>query len=108
MSLDAADTSVRATRAGADIKGRQPAQWTYSVSFLDQPGFLGPAYQRWTAGLRFYYAAASWEVFGRRSEGLAASLAATQRGDGSWQNSENLVKEDDPLIATAFAVMALA
>lgn len=72
------------------------------------PGFTGPAYQRWTAGLRFYYAAASSEVFGGRSESLAASLNATQRGDGSWRNTENLVKEDDPLIATAFAVMALA
>jgi hypothetical protein len=70
-------------------------------------GFAGLAYQRWTAGLRFYYAAASAEVFGKRSEDLSASLAATQRGDGSWRNTENLVKEDDPLIATAFAVMAL-
>jgi hypothetical protein len=39
---------------------------------------------------------------------MAASLKATQRRDGSWRNSENLVKEDDPLIATPFAVMALA
>jgi hypothetical protein len=30
-----------------------------------------------------------------------------QRGDGSWANPENLVKEDDPLIATAFALRAL-
>jgi hypothetical protein len=30
-----------------------------------------------------------------------------QREDGSWANPEKLVKEDDPLIATAFAVRAL-
>jgi hypothetical protein len=30
-----------------------------------------------------------------------------QRADGSWANAENLVKEDDPLIASAFAVRAL-
>src|SRR5215467_216136 len=71
-------------------------------------GFVGPAYQRWTAGLRFYYAAVSSEVLGQGSRGLVGSLAATQRGDGSWRNAENLVKEDDPLIATAFAVMALS
>ncbi len=67
------------------------------------PGFIGPAYQRWTTGLRFYYAASSAEAFGYRT----ASVEASQLPDGSWRNPENLVKEDDPLIATAFAVAAL-
>jgi Squalene-hopene cyclase C-terminal domain/Prenyltransferase and squalene oxidase repeat len=71
------------------------------------PGFVGPAYQRWTAGLRFYYAAVSAQVFAAPNQKLAASLEAAQRSDGSWRNAENLVKEDDPLIATGFAVMAL-
>jgi len=71
------------------------------------PGFTGPAYQRWTAGLRFYYAAASVQAFAGPSQMLAASLEAAQRSDGSWRNAENLVKEDDPLIATGFAVRAL-
>jgi hypothetical protein len=35
------------------------------------------------------------------------TLRRTQRADGSWANTENLVKEDDPLIASAFAVRAL-
>jgi hypothetical protein len=34
-------------------------------------------------------------------------LRSTQQSDGSWINPENLVKEDDPLIATPFAVRAL-
>jgi hypothetical protein len=72
------------------------------------PGFIGPAYQRWIRGLRFYYAAASAQVFAGPSQKLAASLEAAQRSDGSWRNSENLVKEDDPLIATGFALAALA
>jgi hypothetical protein len=38
---------------------------------------------------------------------VADSLKRSQRRDGSWVNPENLVKEDDPLIATAFAVRAL-
>jgi hypothetical protein len=73
------------------------------------PGFTGEAYQRWTAGLRYYYAASSAEVFRRMSlqAGVSASLHASQRLDGSWANPEPLVKEDDPLIATAFAVRAL-
>jgi hypothetical protein len=38
---------------------------------------------------------------------VADGLNRIQRADGSWANSENLVKEDDPLIATGFAVRAL-
>ena len=72
------------------------------------PGFIGPAYRRWTTGLRFYYAAASAEAFGSVSPKLAASLEASERSDGGWRNVENLVKEDDPLIATGFAVAALS
>ena len=71
------------------------------------PGFTGEAYQRWTLGLRFYYAAASAEVLGA-SPLLVSSLESAQHADGSWRNAEKLVKEDDPLIATAFAVSALA
>jgi len=38
---------------------------------------------------------------------LIQGLRQTQRSDGSWANPENLVKEDDPLIATTFAVHAM-
>ena len=75
------------------------------------PGFVGEAYQRWPQGLAFYYAASSHEAF--QAVGVAAgpsvtdALKRTQRADGSWANPEKLVKEDDPLIATAFAVRAL-
>jgi len=70
------------------------------------PGFTGEAYQRWTLGLRFYYAAASAEARGA-SRLLVSSLESSQHLDGSWRNPEKLVKEDDPLIATAFAVSTL-
>lgn len=71
------------------------------------PGFDGEAYARWPAGLRYYYAAVSSEVIGC-TPAMAGALARRQRPDGSWANEEPLVKEDDPLIATAFAVRALA
>jgi len=78
---------------------------------MDVPGFTGPAYRRWPRGLAFYYAAASSQAFHAlhldTGAGVADSLRRMQRADGSWANAENLVKEDDPLIATAFAVRAL-
>jgi hypothetical protein len=79
---------------------------------MDVPGFIGEAYQRWPHGLAFYYASASTQVFValriQAGSRVSDSLERTQRPDGSWSNPENLVKEDDPLIATAFAVRALA
>jgi squalene-hopene/tetraprenyl-beta-curcumene cyclase len=41
------------------------------------------------------------------TEALARELLARQRPDGSWTNRFTLVKEDDPLIATALAAAAL-
>jgi hypothetical protein len=76
------------------------------------PGFVGQAYQRWPGGLAFYYAAASAQAFralgADAGDGVKQALLRMQRADGSWANRENLVKEDDPPIATGFAVRALA
>jgi len=79
---------------------------------MNVPGFVGQAYERWPRGLAFYYSSASTQAFRalqmEAGPGIADALKRTQRTDGSWANSENLVKEDDPLIATAFAIRALA
>jgi hypothetical protein len=79
---------------------------------INVPGFVGEAYHRWPGGLAFYYSASSTQAFQalRMDAGTAVAdgLRRTQRSDGSWANPENLVKEDDPLIATGFAVRALA
>jgi len=79
---------------------------------MEVPGFVGAAYQRWPRGLAFYYSCASTQAFRSlrvdAGSGVADGLKRTQRADGSWANQENLVKEDDPLIATGFAVRALA
>jgi hypothetical protein len=67
------------------------------------PGFdIEPARMGWSDGLRFYYAAA----ITRAMPQLPVTLPQ-QRSDGSFANRNNLVKEDDPLIATAFAVRVL-
>ncbi len=66
-------------------------------------GFDQAADQRWRTGLRFYYAHAICRVL----PWLPVELPP-QASDGSFRNSNNLVKEDDPLIATAFALYVLA
>ncbi len=66
------------------------------------PGFDTGPRAAWSVGLRYYYAAA----ITRAVPGLPV-LLPPQRADGSFANSSNLVKEDDPLIATPFAVRVL-
>jgi len=74
-------------------------------------GFPSAARLRYAQGLRYYYADCATRAF--RAAGVARAvpfadtLLAAQRRDGSWANTEPLVKEDDPLIATAFALSAL-
>ncbi len=69
-------------------------------------GLEAPARRRYARGLRFYYAEAA-SKFARPSE-WRGPLLREQRPDGSWCNPEPLVKEGDPLIATALAIRALA
>ena len=57
----------------------------------------------WATGLRFYYA----HLLSRVLPSLTIDLPP-QADDGSFRNSSNLVKEDDPLIATALALYVLA
>jgi squalene-hopene/tetraprenyl-beta-curcumene cyclase len=88
-------------------------QWLTSHHHeMDVPGFVGDAYQRWPRGLAFYYSSASAQAFRilklDAAGSVIESLKRSQRADGSWANAENLVKEDDPLIATPFAIRALA
>jgi hypothetical protein len=41
-------------------------------------------------------------------QAVLAQLVKEQHAGGFWQNSCPLMREDDPLIATSFAVVALA
>lgn len=66
------------------------------------PGLDKGADQDWESGLRFYYAHAISRILPE----LPVELPP-QAGDGSFRNPNNLVKEDDPLIATAFALYTL-
>jgi hypothetical protein len=58
--------------------------------------------QAWGEGLRFYYAAVLARVRPRQRFRLPE-----QADDGSFRNTNTLVKEDDPLIATTFAIQMI-
>ncbi len=68
------------------------------------------------AGLKYYRSAALALVLaaagvldpGAEGERISRELASLQRLDGSWVNDDTAMREDDPLVATAFAIEALA
>ncbi|HET6203065.1 MAG TPA: prenyltransferase/squalene oxidase repeat-containing protein [Planctomycetota bacterium] len=80
------------------------------------PGIPESSPERWGEAMRFYYLAASAEAFARIGpsdapeawqEGTLAALREGQRPDGSFANGSDLGKEDDPLVATPFALLSL-
>lgn len=70
----------------------------------------------WPEGLRFYYYAGVADCLKYASEGfvtkvredLLDALTKQQLGDGKWQNESARMREDDPLIATSFAMLCLS
>lgn len=80
------------------------------------PGFVDEKAQRtWGVGLRFYYWAGLSQVLNISPPKdqqlfrttLLKQLLLSQKPDGSWQNESHAMREDDPLIATALAVVAI-
>jgi hypothetical protein len=101
---------------------RRAIEWIKAHPELDVvPGFAGgPAEvdSAWENDLRFYYYASLSRALGRVPElntpdlrrRLTEVLAKLQNEDGSWVNPSPTarMREDDPLIATSLAVIALA
>jgi hypothetical protein len=87
----------------SDTRNSQAIEWLKEHHRPDRaPGFEA-ARESWGSGLRFYYA----YVISLAMPELPVDLP-TQGEDGSFSNSNKLVKEDDPLIATSFAIHALS
>jgi prenyltransferase beta subunit len=87
-----------------DARAVKAAAWLKRYHYPEHaPGFEGGTREAWGTGLRFYYA----YVSSRTNLALASSLPP-QAEDGSFRNTNKLVKEDDPLIATTFAVHVLS
>lgn len=79
------------------------------------PGFAEPEDPNgWAMGLRFYYYQSlakamvprqQWAL--QRRAVLLQHIAKLQAKDGRWQNESARMREDDPLIATCLAIVAL-
>ncbi len=82
------------------------------------PGEYIPTHEPNRNAVYFYYAAFVAKTFRLLdvkkidghpwAEPLAAALLARQKPDGSWANPVDLVRENDPVLATAYALTALA
>ncbi len=102
-----------------DVRTRLAADWLKANFRADaHPGQYAPGMESNRDAVYFYYAASVAKAFraanlslptGRDwAAELARELAKRQRADGSWANPIELVRENDPLVATPQALAALA
>ena len=70
----------------------------------------------WDEGLKFYYLMGLSRIFlqsakknwGKRPQSIVKELVELQHDNGAWQNKSDRMREDDPHIATSFALIALS
>jgi hypothetical protein len=90
--------------------------WLQSHTDLDYPQGVPTEHpEPWGEAIRFYHYAVRAEVYRKLDWSaaerlrLATAVAAKQDADGSFVNRESaLMKEDDPVMCTALAVVALS
>jgi len=70
----------------------------------DLPSWLTLS-EEWGRAMVFYHAFAEAKV--APSPSISKMLLALQQPDGSWVNTNRLMKEDEPLVATGLALIAL-
>jgi hypothetical protein len=99
-----------------DERVQKAISWLRRHPLLDRPeGIPTDHPEPWYDALHFYHLAARSEAYAAvswpgdwRGE-IRSHLAALQQADGSFVNSRShLMKEDDPLLCTALAVIALS
>jgi hypothetical protein len=89
--------------------------WLRQHANIEYPQGIPTDYpEPWGAALKYYHFAVRAEVYdaldfpAEEKRALAEKVAALQESDGSFVNFESpLMKEDEPLLATALAVIAL-
>ena len=103
---------ILALRAlGEPERGGRACAWLdRNFSAERTPGFPAASPVRWDQGLLFYYlvaAAAAVEDPDRR-RAIIGRLKTLQGRDGLWANKSAVMKEDEPIIATCFALLAIS
>jgi squalene-hopene/tetraprenyl-beta-curcumene cyclase len=91
-------------------------KWLREHTNLDYPQGIPTDYpEPWGDALQYYHFAVRAEVYAaldfsdEEKLALAEKVTALQRADGSFVNTKSpLMKEDEPLLATALAVIALS
>ena len=95
---------------------KQTVAWLNANPQIDEvPGFTDEE-SSWPSSLRFYYLTALSRsldhfepaVTKKRRRAIAQLLVDTQSQSGLWQSEFNQMRENDPLIATSLALIALA
>jgi hypothetical protein len=123
MTADGLRALVRLDQPLASPRARAAAGWLERHFDAEQnPGDFAPGDEVRRASAYYYWAwtaAHAYRAIGkveldtergrvRWAEALAAALLARQGTDGSWRNPATEMREDDPVVATSFAVAALA
>jgi hypothetical protein len=80
------------------------------------PGFEQVKELGWQDGLVFYYyatlgkllAALPADKLAKHPQGLAKTVLDLRHADGRWQNTSGAMREDDPIVATALAIVAIS
>lgn len=104
----------------AHAEERQAAQRWLSTHFRadTHPGVYVPTHEPNREAVYYYYVASVAQALRDRliasaeagdwATALTAELIRRQRSDGSWANPVELIRENEPLVATSYAVSALA
>ena len=117
LKAKTAPQSLTALSAANDAHISRALAWIAKRPGLEVvPGFEGlRAEDGWDRGLRYYYYAALSRVLPHlpiserepRQRALAQHVVALQNENGHWVNESDRMRENDPLIATGLAVIAL-
>jgi hypothetical protein len=111
-----ADGALALVAAGvrrSDERLASARAWLSAHAAVDPGGIPADHPEPWIVALRFYHlaafaeAASALDLDGDWRQAFTKRLAGLQRPDGSFANDGSaLMKEDDPILATTFAIVA--
>lgn len=114
MTADGLRGLVRTGAARDSPRVLAASRWLKTSFVADHnPGTFEPLFEPRRDGSYFYYAWSVAHAFTTMGETewagpLSRELMSRQEQDGSWRNRFTEMHEDDPLVATSFAVASLA